>query len=333
MTITWITFGPINYFGNQYSSPLASARYRIIIPAIELTKHSHVIKIVPVLDGTSLHDLLPHLTADAIIFSKSFSGLNEELAKCAQQAGTRIFFDVCDNNFEHPKYANYYRSMIALADKVIANTPQMAEVISHYTGKAAAVISDPYEGVRGLSHFSPLSSHLRLLWFGHPVNFDSLQAMLPQVLPLARQVPLELHIVTASQMGIEPACLQFNQQYGQQFRLRFSPWSLATTWQALQETDIVVIPTVVDNRKLVKSPNRLIESLWAGRFVVAQPLPAYQEFAAWAWVDGDMIAGLQWALQHPEEVKRRIVEAQQYIAVHFSPAVIAQQWEVVLGTS
>lgn len=332
MDITWITFGPIQVSEhNRLFSPLASVRYRIILPALMLSQHGYRVQLSPLPHPTTLEAIKPLLASDVVIFSKSVTELNEQLAQQAKQLGARMIFDICDNYLDDPQYARHYRFMINLADQVVANTQAMAEVIHAHTGKTAQVIGEPVEGPRGQPYFAP-AEPLRLLWFGHPVNFDSLQAMIPHIFPLSQQRRLVLHIVTAPHDGITQACTQFNQRYGHQFQLRLSPWSLPTTWQALQDTDIVVIPTVKNQKKYVKSPNRLVESLWAGRFVVAQPLPAYQAFASWSWLNWDLLSGLQWALQHPQEVVRAVEASQSYIAHHCSPEVIAQRWAEVLDS-
>ncbi len=332
MNLTWITFGPLEQVNHILTSPVASARYRMIIPALELAKQHHIINLLSVTHSSRLQDFFPYLGGDAVIFSKSFNSLNEELAKRAKQAGAKVYFDICDNHFEHPHYASHYQAMVSLADVMIANTPEMADLVTQYTGKAATVISDPYEGTRGEPRFSRSATGLHLLWFGHPTNLDSLQILIPQLLPLSNQIPLELHIVTAPHREFEQRCVLFNQQYGAHFHLRFSPWSLETTWQALRDTDIVLLPSIANDRKRVKSPNRLIESFWAGRFVVAHPLPAYQTYGQWGWINENVVTGIQWALQHPDQVLQKIAEAQRHIAEHCSPETIAKQWEKVLST-
>src|SRR5207248_551441 len=57
------------------------------------------------------------------------------------------------------------------------------------------------------------------------------------------------------------------------------PWSLEATWQAFEQADVVWIPVLESPKNNVKSPNRLLEPLWSGRFVAADPIPSYQPFA------------------------------------------------------
>lgn len=326
MKITWVTFGAVQQIGHQLYSPLASTRYRVILPSLALSKKGHVINLLSIHDQSNLDEIYPRLNTDILVFSKSTTPKNERLLKYAQQKGIKVFFDVCDNHFENPTYATHYKTMSRLSDQITVNTPQMAEIMMQYTGRQAVVIGDPYEGPQGQPRFAPTSARLRLLWFGHPVNFDSLQTMIPHLFPLTEQITVELHVVTAAVGNIEQACSTFNQQHGQRLKLVFSAWSLETLWRALEASDMVVIPSLQNDRKWVKSPNRLIESLWAGRFVIAHPLPSYQAFSAWAWLGWDLTAGIQWALQNPQQVVERLQASQRHIHQFFSPAYIAQQW-------
>ncbi len=70
-----------------------------------------------------------------------------------------------------------------------------------------------------------------------------------------------------------------------------------------------------------------MEAIWAGRFVVANPIPSYREFDDFAWLGDSIVDGIKWALDHPDEVRRRIAAGQEYIEKNHSPEVIARQWD------
>ncbi len=149
MKIAWITFGQVEQREGVYASPLASARYRAIIPGRELVARGHEIRIAAVTgkhEPPGIHSLL---RAEVVVFSKSFDSINEELAKAAKRYGAKVVFDICDNHFENPRYEGHYRNMTELADVVVVNTPQMAEIVHQFTGRESTVVGDPYEGPRG----------------------------------------------------------------------------------------------------------------------------------------------------------------------------------------
>jgi SAM-dependent methyltransferase len=172
---------------------------------------------------------------------------------------------------------------------------------------------------------------LRLLWFGHGTNLASIVELLPELHALVTRCDVALHLVTAPNAGIEQVCVRFNEHHAPAFQLRLSPWSADMTWRALRDCDLVIIPIQKDDpRKAVKSPNRLIEGLWAGRFVIANPIPSYEEFGAFAWLGDSIVSGIGWALDHPRDVMRRIAAGQSYIEKNYSPGAIARDWDAAI---
>ena len=332
MKITWITFGKLATRNGMLWSPLASARYRVILPARELEAGGHHVKFITVDADVGLDSVENDLSADAVIFSKTFHTINEKIAQIARSKGAKVIVDICDNHFESAKYGDHYRNMTTLADAIVVNTSQMAEVVKHHTGKESAVIGDPYEGPRGEPRWSYNGEdRLKALWFGHPVNLDTLELAFAALVEIGQRWPTELHTVTAPVDGMELFFQNFNHEYGRYLTLRYTPWSLEATWTALAQAQIVVIPSILSSaNKTVKSPNRVVESLWAGRFVAANPLPSYTEFSPWAWIDPDIRKGIEWAMSHQDEIPPRIAEAQRYIDAHFSPRVIANRWSALL---
>ena len=107
------------------------------------------------------------------------------------------------------------------------------------------------------------------------------------------------------------------------------PWTPEAVWQALAECDICLLPTLNGPGKSVRSANRLIEALRAGRCVVAGPHPAHEPFAEHAFI-GDLAQGLQAALADPAATLARIRSGQARVAEACSPAAVSQAWAQVL---
>ncbi|WP_353573081.1 hypothetical protein [Candidatus Albibeggiatoa sp. nov. BB20] len=330
--ILWVTTNQISNQNGVLSSLWASTRYRVIIPshflALRHYKHLYLLaqKKISSDELNCFHD------KQAVIFSKSSRYSNEQRAAYAKQQGIKVILDVCDNYFDTEKVAGqtaHYKKMVALADIVTVSTAELAAIVETHTGKQAIVIPDPYEYPQQPASFQPSSKQLNLLWFGSHKNVDSLKAMIPQLTPLSHEIPLKLHIITTPQHGLEGACERFNTQ-SENYQLQFSPWSLEITQKAMQKTDFIMIPSLSIDVKMVKSPNRLIESVHSGRFVIAYPLPSYQEFAQWAWVNDHFVEGIRWALQHPQQVIDKIQAAQHYITQHYSPERAGLLWEQVI---
>ncbi|MDP1683391.1 MAG: hypothetical protein Q8L39_16665 [Burkholderiales bacterium] len=328
--ICWITFSTLEKRGDVFYSPFASTRYRVLIPARWLEARGYSQSIVSAEQPEAA--MSAAMNADVIIFSKSNQPSNEEILAAAQRAGAKVIVDLCDYKFDMKQKGDHDRAMLARADALVANTQEMAAAISDETGREAAVIGDPYEGPKGVAEWKwRPGRRIEALWFGHPVNLDTLEVLLSQLAVRKAEVALSVRICTRPRVGLEEECRIFNRQVGNRVKVYIVPWSVEQVWKELRETDMVLLPSRVGmEKKDVKSPNRLVESVWAGRFALASALPAYQPFAEWIPLGDDFCANLDWVMSHQSEIVPRIHAAQDFVAAHYSPEVIGKQWEAVI---
>ena len=85
------------------------------------------------------------------------------------------------------------------------------------------------------------------------------------------------------------------------------------------QADIVILPATVG----YKSPNRAIEAVRQGCFVVAEPHPSLEGFPG-IWV-GDIKEGIEWARQNPKSANELTLKAQAWTE-NFAPALVASAW-------
>lgn len=334
-SIQFFSFAPVVQRNGKVDSDAASARYRVIIPATQLARRGHKISISQIApESTGMIDPTP-IVSDVVVFSKSLNMPNEALAAALLAKGKKVVVDQCDNYFDHPHHADKFRehniNMCRLASRVIASTPRLAELIRENTGVTPVVITDPVEGPRGTPKFEPAFPRVKLLWFGHPGNWNPLAAVIPSLAELARTWPMELTVVTSAVPGIAEAIANCNANFGDRLKVVLQPWTTDAVWPALEACDIVIIPSGETDFHAAKSPNRLAESLWAGRFVVAHPLPSYQAFGEFAWLGDDIAAGIRHALENATALPEKIARGQAYIERHHSPYAIGNAWEEALG--
>jgi hypothetical protein len=282
---------------------VASYRYHNLIPANQLKELGHEVNISP----------MPGLDADVYCFSKHFNSGDYWYMRGVQSAARKTVFHCCDNHFG-TEMADHYRRMLAGVDKVIASTEELASVIKIETGRDATVIHDPYEMEEAEPKFAPEGA-LKLLWFGHPTNIQPLLDLWPK---------LKGYKV----MVMSDPSLKISQDTGG--TIPIVPWSPENIDTALNQCDAVIIPSAMGERQKVKSPNRLVEAVRKGKYVLADPLPSYQAFDKWMWI-GDIEKGL--ALlesQDKDVIEGRIRDTQAYIRENHSPELIGKQWEEVL---
>ena len=205
-------------------------------------------------------------------------------------------FDVCDDHFDGP-HAGYYRKAISIADLVTCNSDAMRFRL-HQMGVIARVIPDPYETPR----LNPTWGE-GVVWFGHESN-------LPDLYRVAGHVSQKLTIVS------------------KKLTADIVEWSPEAQREALSKAAVVILPT---GKSPCKSANRLLEAVMAGKYVVAEPLPAYEEFSRYVWV-GDIKRGLDYAFNNPDECLRKVRQCQMEMGGRYSPVVIGSQWRDALQT-
>jgi hypothetical protein len=333
MKVVWVVpHSSLKISSGVLRSELASIRYRAIIPMQGLVARGHLASVVG-LNPECFDDVRERIAdADRVVFIKNYyeSQCSERMVQDLRARGVKTLFDLTDDRFQ-VGHGGHLQRMVAQAEVVVTVSPMLRHIIQENTGKDSVIVGDPYEGPRGAARWSPDGRRLKALWFGHGTNIVSLQQALPSLVEAGRKYPMDLRIVTADVDGIERDCKAFNSKYRQALSLRFAMWSIEETWSSLAATDFVVIPALPDAPwTLAKSPNRIIEALWAGRFVVAHPIPSYMEFKDWAWLGGDLAEGIAWMADNGASIAGRVSAAQDYIASTYSPDSIAKQWEQIL---
>lgn len=277
---------------------LASFRYfcLIQIPYLEKMGHKVIVSTVPDYD------------ADIVIFNKHGNTVELEYAKECKKRGISTIFHICDNHFV-TKNRDYYEAMCNEVEKITCTIPELASTIHQFTGKEPAIIPDPYYYDEQEIKYEP-GDKLKLCWFGHPSNLDGLFNILDKL------KGYDLEVVT-------------NQK---QVPFKVTNWGVDSLPISIKRCDVVIIPSIQDERRLAKSPTRLMDSVRMGRFVIADWLPSYEEFNKTMYVKG-VIDGLEWIkIQSPKKIKKRIKKCRNYINDLYSPKRIAGEWNKLYST-
>jgi hypothetical protein len=264
------------------------------------------------------------LDADVLVFCKGYIPEHVQLLRAAKAGGVRTIFDICDNNYPHPTIGPVCTAMSQEADRVVCNTGEMAKIASAFARSSPAVIDDPYEGPRGEPRAAVTVRNL--LWFGHRANLDSLQLCLDDLFRFSKTRLLSLTLLTKLEPTDAEVTRRNNIRYAPNLSIEMKPWSLEAQWAELAACDAVIVPSRLTPRTITKSANRTIETLWAGRPAVAQPMPAISAFAAWTPIAPTIFEGLTALAADPEGAAARIGAAQAYIEHHNAPAVIGSLW-------
>lgn len=196
--------------------------------------------------------------------------------------------DVCDDHLDK----KWFVDILKAVNCVTCSTKELQARLKRL-GIEATHIEDPYE----FEQAEPHCNGTNLLWFGHGVNINGLLKILPTVTGYPLRV---VSNVTGS-----------------------IPWSKETLLKELAIADIVIMPKSAE----YKSPNRTVEAIRRGCFVVAEPHPALTDIPG-IWL-GNVKEGIEWTTSHKEEVYSRIRQSQEYIRQTYSPQLSGTAWRKI----
>lgn len=325
---------------------LASHRLRGLLPALELAGRGHHIHVLAghdearhELDGDPRRSRLligklthPNLAAYLPLVQAALA-----MIESAKSKRIPVIVDYTDDLVGR----NDHRSrptlqLLMLADRIVCSSDLLASKVRRYVGEGAdvCVIPDPIEAdkpspPRDLS--KQAAEPIKVLWFGHESNLDPMLALLLSLNEVAQEHRLELEIVTKlpSERLLELQLIFLGS--GFHYLINFTEWeSQDTVFSALRRSHVVLIPVDPLGPKVAASSNRLTESLWAGCFVVASPIPSYESFRDIAWLGSDLTDGLRWYLQHRELAASMVTSAQHRLSSTLTRAHVADLWECAI---
>lgn len=254
-----------------------------------------------------------------------------EICRSARKNGRPLVVDITDFPFvsQFENVRTFYAEALKICDAVVVNSERMAEMVASHTSCRPRVIDDAILGAMQNPGFDP-AARLQLAWFGHRTNLAYLDRCLEGLVQFAAQQPCRLTIVTEGGIGVQEATRSMNARFAPALEAHFVEWSLETMAEALRLCDIVLIPgDPKDPFKAGVSTNRIAETLKAGRFPVASPLPSYRAFSDAAWLGDDLSEGLRWALENPAEARMRILRGQTRVNEQLAAEPIGRQWRAV----
>ena len=91
------------------------------------------------------------------------------------------------------------------------------------------------------------------------------------------------------------------------------------------KSDVVILPYPNDKKRLIKSSNRIIESLNLGRFTILSNVKQFSEFEKFTYF-GDISKGLHWLLNNNSKAKQITLDGQRYVNDNYSIRNICDKW-------
>ena len=333
---------------DELYSDLASARLRMIIPARQLARHIRV-WLVPFTEfirsprlehlGRAHATIIGKLSSAEVVAEEArLRGLLSVLRRTAP-AG-RLLADVSDHYAALGKAAgapflSEYQHGLGRACELVVPTAALAAALRRDARRGLYIVEDPFESAAAGPVRVRRGGTIQLAWFGS-LSALNLPVIERGAAELARTfAERSIHLEMVAQGAARDSVLSLKARMTgafPRFSVGFTPWSLAATEAAMERSDFVWLPQ--DTREswaAVRSHNRLVSAIRAGRFALAAPIPSYQELAPYAWVGDSLADGLKWALANPEQAVERVRKGQAYVDQRFSPEVIGRRWAQILG--
>lgn len=302
--------------------------------------------ILPLLQGSISAEIFKPLRKyDIVVLQKKCSEAHLLSARALQKLGTRIIFDLCDNNFYNPDNnaqqsadATRLKRMVQIADLLTVPCEALAQVVREQVPEAAAktrVIPDGISLPPSVSQDLPPRPQVTPLWTKEPHLFEigwfgtrgswrapgglsDLTRIAPQLEALSARWPLRLTVVSNSREMFEEISQSWN------FPTRYQPWpGHAGFCAAFCSQDLCVLPISLNPYTLCKSNNRPALSLALGVPIVADAVPSYQELSPFCTL-GDWSV-LESYVENPER-RLEALRGAAYVRQHLSVENAARAW-------
>jgi len=334
-------------------SPVPSVRLRCLMPAHRLTEMHPDWQINVVNLGEIKPSDFGQLdSADVAVFGKVFFD-HQPLYEYLSSKGIPIVMDVCDDIYHFAHLTEAYQLLTQYHSKTVVSCAALEATYRQHNGLVGAAasavtgtdtadkislhpisqIGDCVEGERRQPMVESFAAktELNCLWYGIPHNLNFLIYDLPNFKKLSNY-KIHIKMLTTIDDEVEQWFESAKEQYSPGVTLEVLKWDFDLQFEALQQCDVVLVPSAENQVFRVKTANRVITALWAGKPCVAYPLPSYQEFQPYIPLNKSTAEGILELLATPtQQINDNIKAAQQIIADQYSLQQIAECWESVIN--
>jgi len=254
---------------------------------------------------------------DVVVFSKK-SSIPE--IQYVVDRNIKFIFDICDDQFKDPVYVNLFKYACSNCHIITVPTQKMKELAEYHTNKKVFVTLELYERDRKPPKFSPIDV-LKILFFGSVDNFSTVpwKDIVNRLESNNVKFKIDAIINYQSMYNINESFFQTHE------------WSFNKQTKLLDECDLVLLPFKNNSKNIsTKSPNRIVESINRGKFVVTNyGVDSYNGFKDFIFLDeyDKLVDGILWSLNNKEEVIRKIIGGQKYIDHNYSVDSVSETWK------
>lgn len=352
--LIWVADGVQRGVDGGLTSTLASTRYRVLSPMASLAAEGYSVRRMDFATWLDV-PLASFASCRAVVVGKLLAPSGQTLSLGLQDdvlsrisvlraEGVKVLADFCDDHFDRAQDGAYWTQLARSVDVCVAGSEVMGQRLGEVSKRPVAVVGDPvaspegvprvYRGARSgfsLGAWRPFGTHaakrVQLAWYGHPSNWQAFFRWAETLAQAKGLPPLILWAVTTPLPQILRQVEVFNSTHAGRVTVELVSWTEADQWAVLADAEVVLLPAdLSDQRKAVKTANRLIDALHSGCFVIASPVPSYQAFAAHVSLGDDPVRALMDYLAHPDQALEAVRAGQSLVKQVAGPEAIAKQW-------
>ena len=265
---------------------------------------------------------LNNIDARVLILLKAFDKGLLKLAKEAKKRGIKIICVFDDWHSQDISRTNYNLPLAILSDLVIVKTNSAAYEIESNFKIRCKIIPDPVRFKKNKIYLKN-SNKLNICWFGTHNNHDTIINELKKL----KKIPISLNITIISnyigELKKKVSLLNISN-----LKIDLREWHKDANLDIIK-SEIVILPYPNDKQRLVKSSNRIIDSLNLGRFTILSPVPQFKEFKDFVYF-GDIMEGILWFKDNEIAAKEKTILGQKYVDQYYSLEFVSKKWKKIL---
>ena len=273
-------------------------------------------------------EMLTRFNPKLIIINKAMHTNVINLARTAKELNIKVISVFDDWYFIKPESRGMQLRFIdnlklaKYSNNIIAKTKSAADIIHKYSGFRAKIISDC---ARFESHvpINKINYPFKISWFGMDTNHDTLEFGIREILEYNFEANIK--IITNKLDKIRSVLSNINLK---NISLEFIKWNESMDKEVIT-TDIVIIPYPNDHKRLVKSYNRITDSINLGRFAIISDLDHLREFSNFCFL-GNIGKGLKWSKENNLLAIKKVKKGFEYVKKNYSVDTIAMDWKNII---
>ena len=309
----------------SHSNPPSIPSY--VVSGILPADYLNIQKIVFLKDHDP-REMLTRFNPKLVIINKAMHTNIINLARTAKELDIKVISVFDDWYFIKPESRGIQLRFIdnlklaKYSNNIIVKTKSAADMIYKHTGFRAIIISDCVR-FESQMPINKINYPFKISWFGMDTNHDTLEFGIREI--LEDNFEANIKIITNKLDKIRSVLSNINLK---NISLEFIKWNESMDKEVIT-TDIVIIPYPNDHKRLVKSYNRITDSINLGRFTIISDLDHLREFSNFCFL-GNIGKGLKWSKENNLLAIEKVKKGFEYVKKNYSVDTIAMDWKNII---